>query len=257
MKLVLVVTTLAVCLAGVVAAEDCAPPRALPNPLVILVAGQSNAHFSDGVGTVYSTTGHVSINQYYLIQADFVTPTVGDPIDGSAAMVKLGDMIYSTFGVDVQIITASIGSTTSAMWAGGTTNYWIRISTNSAAFNPHMIFWIHGESDVGLSVTQATYYNNFSSMTTNFRNAGVTAPIFCAINSSGYAPGNTDSGYPAVRLAQYQAINAGIALAGPDLDVLRRTAAWVDADKVHIIGVGYTKHAEMWLRIVKNYYGYP
>lgn len=235
------------------ASDSCQNTVSIPNPLIILFAGQSNCHFAQGTNT-RSTTGHVTINRNYLVQADFYTPTAGDPIANSTMAVQLGDLIYNTYGVDVKIIMTSIGSTSSAQWAGGNTeSYWMRIATNAVAFSPHLIFWNQGESDVALSVTQNQYYVNLSSVITNVRNFGVNTPFFVSINSSNVAPATYGDWYPNVRNAQYQVISEGKALGGPDTDVIRLNTA--NMDTVHFINQGSTQHALLWLGIVKSYYG--
>jgi len=223
------------------------------NPLKILVAGQSNCHFAASTN-VYSTSGHVWINRDYLVQSNFTRPTITNQINHSKAMLKLGDLLWNQYGVSSIFIMCSVGSTTSAQWAGGATNYWIRIATTAVVYKPDAILWIQGEGDTSLAVSSETYRVNLSSIVANVRNYGVTAPIFIAIDSQGHYPPS----YEQVRLGQYLTLrDASLTnlIPGPDLDQIRTSIGNVyEAGYVHFYGNGFDYHAELWKKILAAHF---
>lgn len=220
-----------------------APPFKLPASPRFLICGQSNS-VSPGQGsrlTHYSTTGRVTVNDFYHGNASRI-PTVGNPMDSSIAWIFLGDLLNR----DVEFYNIGRGNQSTTAWITTHTEALLVPALQARTYDA--VLWHQGESDWSEGIDAGTSYANMKAMILRSREIQPGIPWFVAWNSMKNAPDNTP-----IRNAQKRIVAEGLAIRGPDTDVLRLNAAWVEASGAEFVGDGLEQHGLLWFEVLKRF----
>lgn len=209
-------------------------------PIVILVAGQSNAVAlaNSPADYVHSTTGKVSVVFHGV---DEGAPTVAHPIANSITWVKLGDMLAQRTGREVRIINVAIGATNSNQWATTFLHY---ITDSVEQYNPDVVIWVQGENDTFSGLTEEQSYQNYRKIL----DAANGTPFYVSLD--GFIIPGLDK--EPVRRAQSRIIAEGNGLLGADIDELREDRGNMDPPGIHFQGKGFDAHAIAWFNILSE-----
>ena len=224
----------------------------------VLVVGQSNGESisHDGlvngisetsqVTVIISTASNVFSTEYH--------PSAAQPLNHSISFLHMGDRIYRATGRPVRIVNASVGGTTSLQWATSlkSIGYYAALT-----YQPDVILWIQGESDVLTGFTQVDTYNDLIVIFPFIKQASPNAKFYCAIDSLVPPTAPYDTAHNPIRAAEQQAIDNGYALQGPDLDALRLVTGNFDAQGIHFEDEGLrVVHGDTWFDWLKNHNGF-
>ena len=165
--------------------------------------------------------------------------------DGGSPWPLLGDMLVKELDVPVAFASCGYGGTTTAQWQPDKQLY-PRLQTVLKRLGPRgarAILWHQGESDALSGVSTETYQQNMAALiAASRRDAGWEVPWVVAAVS--YLPANTRPNMDAVLAAQRALWKNGLALEGPDTDIIAGPAYRYDA--VHFNEEGLRAHAVRW-----------
>lgn len=203
-----------------------------------LVAGQSNSVApANGAAPTWPRNGLVTINDYYHDRYQFRIPTQADPNDSGYTWIDLGDLM----GEPVFFNLVGNGGTSSRQWV----DTYDENILKALAVTPYTaVLWVQGESDRGLGISAEESYSNLKTVIERSRAVQPGLPWYVALDG-----GSVDGG-PA-RTAQLRLIQEGIALAGPDIDELRKDHSNFEADLSEFQGPGFQRHAQAWFQILR------
>lgn len=220
-------------------------------PISAVVFGQSNA-VSPANGQIlrYSITGMVSVNDYYCDGGDaysnppkcfegmaMVTPSERFPIRSNQTWLILGDMLYGLTGrATIFYNTARGGSSTQQLLDRG--EFENTLSVLRAHPEIKFLIWNQGEAETDPTGNES--YSNLKYMIE--RTKGIRPDLIwvIALNSNG-------------RMAQERLISEGLALQGPDIDLVRRRQSIeLNNPSIEFEGQGHEFHAQAWFEVLKS-----
>lgn len=222
--------------------------------IVIFTFGQSNAA---NHGQTRYKPGNKVFNYCNGKVYEGCDPLAGPTGEGGSIWTRLADrMIDTGMAESVTIVPIAVGATEIFCWAEGGDLYNRLTKTVDGMLAdglvPAYILWHQGESDNISGTSAETYVHLFESIRRVFRERGIEAPIYIAMAS--YHPACISNGHgnsEYVRQAQkhlakmYKDINPG-----PDTDKFDRC---IDRhDGVHFSSIGLEKHADPWLKALRN-----
>jgi len=235
---------------------------------IFVVAGQSNSS-NHGAERQKTTTGLVAAfdGKHWQLAND---PQPGASGDAGSFMPPFGDAIAGKFKMPVGIVACGIGATSVREWLPRGARFpnpptlegrvrklpsgeWESKGDAFAMFTARMkqlgpkgfraVLWHQGESDAEQPDPNRTLpgkqYRQYLEqlIRTSRREIGWEAPWFVALVSS-----HGGDGVPDIRAGQKSLWDDGIALEGPDSDVLRGNLR----DGVHFSGKGLREHGARW-----------
>ncbi|MEQ8839216.1 MAG: sialate O-acetylesterase [Lacipirellulaceae bacterium] len=212
---------------------------------VFVGAGQSNSTNS-GQFKTQQTTGMVSsFSGTHWQIADDPQPGVADRTQGGSFWPAFGDKMYQELGVPIGVATTGFGGTSVNNWQpdGDLFQGWMLKRINQLGPQGfRAVLWHQGESDVGMP--SAEYYEKLkNTILASTQQAGWEFPWFVAQASYHNAK---EPSFENVRSAQRQLWEKGIALQGPDTDVLTGDHRDLDGKGIHLSPKGLKAHGEMW-----------
>lgn len=223
---------------------------------VYLVAGQSNA-VSGSQSPSYSQSGIVGVCRLPFLQRCYF-PTKTSPIRHSVAWLTLGDLIAENYQIPTGFINVASGSTSTSDWVPGE-GLFGRIEEVLNNRRIRAILWHQGESDFAGFYPFESSFANMEKMILESHKYYPDIQWVVAINS-GYNVDHPnpkrvadyiEQGVP-IRMAQMSIINQGLALKGPDTDLIR------EDDKAKgsfdFEGEFLQEHGKMWFNAMKVLY---
>ena len=219
---------------------------------VFVGAGQSNSTNS-GEFKTQQTTGMVSSfggESWQL--ADDPQPGVADRTQGGSFWPAFGDAMYRKYRVPIGVATTGYGGTSVNQWQpeGGLFTHWMM--TRVHQLGPRgfrALLWHQGESDVEMA--EEEYYHKLKKVIVASRaKAGWEFPWFVA-QASYHSPEKTS--FDNIRSAQQRLWNDGVALAGPDTDILTGDHRDMGGKGIHLSPKGLKAHGKMWAEQVGAY----
>jgi hypothetical protein len=215
---------------------------------VFLSAGQSL--LANSCETTYTVTATKVQNMSIFNGAVY---TAADPLIGCTnevgnVLCRLGDKLRASLFDRVIFIPMSVGSTTVADWAGANLVGHFGVAKrrcDAVGLTISGVLWDIGIQDASDGTSQASYAASQSAVFAAIRAAGITAPIFVALEAYPY----TNAG---VRAAQAAAVDAGAGIyAGPDEDLI---AAGSRYDGAHFNATGADEYATAWYNALNAYF---
>jgi hypothetical protein len=177
-----------------------------------LIAGQSNSVSpGNGAAPIYSQTGLVTINDWYVNRYTFRVPTASDPNTSGYTWVNLGDQMNR----EVFFNLVGNGGTSTRQWVE---KYHTNIVNALKEKHYSALIWVQGESDAGLKISAEESYQNLKWIINESRTIQPDLIWYVALD------GFTIQGGSAVgpaREAQKRIIAEGLARPGADLDAVR------------------------------------
>jgi hypothetical protein len=229
-------------------AQTPAPPIR-PRVMIALVFGQSNAGNWGESRRVAGPHVFVFFRGRYERARD---PLPGANGNGGSVWTRLGDKLIEAKLYDrVVFVPASIGATDISLWApGGLLHKDLLRNVDEArkyGLRFTHLLWHQGESDAVLGISAADYEQRFLAMLKAIQSRGVDAPAFVAIATRcGRYPPNE-----IIRQAQIALVNPSRGIfQGPDTDLLDERYRH---DGCHFSDAGLDAHAEMWLRVIREF----
>jgi len=242
---------------------------------VFVIAGQSNSA-NHGEEKQKTRTGLVATfdGKRWRIAID---PQPGASGAGGSFMPPFGDAIAEKFRVPVGIVACGVGATSVREWLPEGAKFpnpptltgnvrelpngqWESKGTLFASFNSRLkqlgpqgfraVLWHQGESDANQADATRTLsgelYRDYLEQLIGATRREIrwNAPWFVA-QASYHTPG--DEGSPEIRQAQAALWKDGIALEGPDTDLLKGALRENQGRGVHFSGPGLREHAARWV----------
>lgn len=219
---------------------------------VFVGAGQSNSTNS-GQFKIQQSSGMVSSfsGSHWQI-ADDPQPGVADRTQGGSFWPAFGDAMYAKFKVPIGVATTGYGGTSVNQWQpdGDLFQRWMMARIHQLGPRGfRAVLWHQGESDVNMPAEE--YFQKLkNTITASKQNAGWEFPWFVAIASYHNAE---QPRFESVRSAQQKLCDEGIALLGPDTDVLTGDHRDLDGQGIHLSPKGLKAHGQMWAEKVASY----
>jgi hypothetical protein len=167
---------------------------------------------------------------------------------GRSIFIRVADkLITAGYRQRIILINVGIGATSSAQWNN---DLWPRIvianeRAKAKGITVTGVLWQQGETDNALVVSQATYYNNMTSLIAKVRSRGATVPWVLAKSTKW-----TGVDYAPVRAAIDQLGNGTDIFVGPDNDTL--TGGNRVADNTHMsVPAGVEASAVLWRNAIQ------
>jgi hypothetical protein len=247
----------------------CAQIAAL-KPVVILVAGQSNAANTaepDAYGKVFRTDKSI----YNLLFTNGACYRAENPLLGadgvyqSFALPLAARLIDAGIYQRVLLVPISVSGTLVEEWAPSG-HYWNRFTKAIAALDqiglgPDFVLWHQGEGNAGLlkedlnasqtvrDALRLAYTRNFLSIVDGLRSLGVQAPVFVAVATQCGSP-KVSSDIRAAQLALPDLVWK--IYQGPDTDVMDFSYRG-EENRCHFSHEGNQAHAEKWYEVLRAY----
>ena len=184
---------------------------------VFLVAGQSNA--SGGAVTLFVADTDVRIGQ--VDSSGTIAWRAGDdpqvPGGGGSVWPEVGRRLQERLSVPVAFVNVAVGGSSLADWKPGDENF-LRLVNVIVALQPQYaraILWHQGESDGENS--EAFYYRNLKGLIAAVSNRTGGMRLRWMIATASYDGHRT---HHQIRVAQQKLCADGLALPGPDTDVI-------------------------------------
>jgi hypothetical protein len=216
---------------------------------VFIGAGQSNSTNS-GEFKIEQSSGMVSSfgGEHWQLAND---PQIGvhDRSQGGSYYPAFGDELYAELKVPIGIAATGFGGTSVNQWQPNEAlHQWMM--TRIHQLGPQgfrAVLWHQGESDVGMNPDE--YYQKLKTIIESSKEkAGWEFPWFVA-QVSYHNPENPS--FDTTRTAQAKLWADGVALEGPDTDVLGGENRDVGGKGIHFSPIGLKAHGEMWAEKVK------
>jgi hypothetical protein len=211
---------------------------------VFVVAGQSNST-NCGEEKLKPASGMVSTfsGQSWRLAND-PQPGVHDGSGGGSPWPAFGDALYARFRVPIGIAsTGHAGSSVTQWRADG--DFFLWMTQRMKQLDPQgfrAVLWHQGEADVAMSTDE--YARRLTELIEASRQAaGWKVPWYVA-QVSYHNPANRSS--PATRAAQKKVCDSGLAIAGPDTDVLDGDNRENGGKGIHFSGKGLRAHGQAW-----------
>lgn len=220
---------------------------------VFATAGQSNST-NCGQFPIQQYSGMVSSfgGTHWQI-ADDPQPGCHDQTQGGSPWPAFGDALYAKLGVPVGIAATGHGGTSVDQWKPGEELFdWMM--TRLWQLGPQGfrgVLWHQGESDVMMQI--AEYVEKLTEVIhRSQQDAGWAFPWFVAKVSYHNVE---NPRWESTRAAHQQLWDTGVALEGPDTDVLEGDHRDFDGTGIHFSPKGLKAHGEMWAEIIAAYLG--
>ncbi len=173
-------------------------------------------------------------------------PMIGqhDGTQGGSYYPALCDILYKEFKVPVAIASTGHGGTSIEAWAvGGELYNWFMTRVKQLGKNGfRAVLWHQGEANVA-TPTEESVLNMTAIIKSSNYDAGWRFPWFVA-KVSYHNPEQTS--WPLIRAAHQQLWDGGVALEGPDTDVLGSEYRDYEGAGVHFSPKGLQAHAALW-----------
>ena len=180
-------------------------------------------------------------------------PMIGqhDNTKGGSYYPEFADLMYREFRVPIGIASTGHGGSTIEQWAVGATLYnWFMTRVKQLGKNGfRAVLWHQGESNY-LTPTEESALNMTAIIKSSNYDAGWRFPWFVAKVS--YRTPEEPS-FPLIRAAHQQLWDEGVALEGPDTDVLGPDYRDYDGRGIHMSPKGLRAHAALWAEKVIPY----
>lgn len=204
---------------------------------VYVVAGQSNA-VSSSVVPVRSETGFVTVNEQHLLKK-FTNPST-KPVSQSVAWVYAGDILGKEYGRPIGFVNVAEGGVASYRWKPGT-DLFQRLKSAIEEHNPRAVLWHQGESDCAERIRPEDSYANLLNMIKESSSNEKLTWVVALATLDG------DKGCQ-IRSAQSKIIQEGVALEGPDTDLLNKTAGHFTTESE------LRQHGKAWAQKMEEYF---
>ncbi|MBO4548880.1 MAG: hypothetical protein J5758_06660, partial [Abditibacteriota bacterium] len=180
-------------------------------------------------------------------------PMIGqhDNTKGGSYYPEFADLMYKEFGVPIGIASTGHGGSTIEQWAVGATlyNFFMTRVKQLGKNGFRAVLWHQGESNY-LTPTEESVLNMTAIIRSSNYDAGWRFPWFVAKVS--YRTPEEPS-FPLIRAAHQQLWDRGVALEGPDTDVLGPDYRDYDGRGIHMSPKGLRAHAALWAEKVIPY----
>lgn len=244
---------LAVTVDGIAGPAEVAVNERLGVGDVFVVAGQSNsANFGEErFGALDDQVSAFDGASWTLAQDPM--PGVQDGSDGGSPWPVCGRALRELTGVPIAFASCGFGGTTLAQWQKGAgvdvegrrVPLFDGLAARVKALGRvRAILWHQGESDANDGTTTADYVARFKSLKDDLR-ATTNVDATWVVAHVSYCPWLEPVKLEAVRAAQAELWKSGLALRGPDTDVLLGTLRH-SADKIHFSKSGLERHGARW-----------
>jgi len=226
--------------------------------MVLLAFGQSN--IANNGETRYKPKNNV-YNYYNKKCYKAKEPLLGATGKGGNPCSRLGDMIVkNNLYKNVLLVPLGVGGSSIKRWAtSGSRINSLLIKTitelQESGFTITHILWHQGETDREMGTKKEDYKRMFLSIVNDIRNLGVEAPIYVAIATRYGNRISKDVQEAQLELGNMH--NFGL-YRGANTDILKSTNPGpyryppYRFDGAHFSDIGLTKHAELWLEILKE-----
>ncbi len=217
---------------------------------VFIIAGQSNAVGSSKTLTLTTSTD-VRTGQFQEDGSVLWKPGDDPQVAGAGGSPwpLVGQALVQELGVPVAFINVATGSSSIQDWQPGSKNLQklFRALDLCEPYGVRAILWHQGERDRRLRTED--YYRYISRMIQAVRQRSpVTATLPWLVAQATYAKGKTA---PAIARAQQQLWQQGLALPGPNTDVLQADYRQA-SDQVHFNEMGNREVAKLWLEKINT-----
>jgi hypothetical protein len=222
---------------------------------VFVIAGQSNSTNS-GQFPIKQSSGMVSsFSGLFWRLADDPQPGTHDKGKGGSPWPAFGDAMYARFKVPIGIASTGFGGTSTTQWQpDAKEELFPWFMTRVYELGPggfRAVLWHQGESDAIGNVSTDDYVARLSNVIKqSTQRAGWQFPWFVA-QVSYINPDKVK--VDAIRDAQKEIWDAGVALEGPDTDTLTGDSRDHDGKGIHFSPKGLKTHGEMWAEKVGAY----
>ncbi|MBQ9358430.1 MAG: hypothetical protein IJT95_02675 [Abditibacteriota bacterium] len=180
-------------------------------------------------------------------------PMIGqhDNTQGGSYYPEFCDLMYKEFRVPIGIASTGHGGSTIEQWAPGATlyNFFMTRVKQLGKNGFRAVLWHQGESNY-LTPTDVSVLNMTAIIKSSNYDAGWRFPWFVAKVS--YRTPEEPS-FPLIRAAHQQLWDEGVALEGPDTDVLTGDNRDYDGRGIHMSPKGLRAHAALWAEKVIPY----
>ncbi|MBP5274216.1 MAG: hypothetical protein ILO36_04700, partial [Abditibacteriota bacterium] len=176
---------------------------------------------------------------------------VQDGSDGGSYYPTLGDLLYAEFGVPIGIASTGHGGSSIEAWAVNFTlyNFFMTRVKQLGKNGFRAVLWHQGEANVD-TPTEVSVLNMTAIIKSSNYDAGWRFPWFVAKVSY---QNPEQASYPLIRAAHQQLWDEGIALEGPDTDVLTGDNRDYGGRGIHMSPKGLRAHAALWAEKVIPY----
>ncbi|MBR4749973.1 MAG: hypothetical protein IK083_10445 [Abditibacteriota bacterium] len=211
---------------------------------VLVGAGQSNSTNSGQIPIQQTLGMGSSTDGVNWKSCDDPMIGVHDGSGGGSYYPALADLLYKEFNVPIGIASTGHGGTTIEQWeVGGELYEWFMTRVKQLGKNGfRAVLWHQGESNFE-SITEDCVLNMTAIIKTSCRDAGWRFPWFVAKVSYHNAE---HPSWPRIRAAHQRLWDRGVALEGPDTDVLGPDYRDYDGAGIHFSPKGLQAHAELW-----------
>ena len=218
---------------------------------IIMGAGQSNSTNCGQFPTKQKSGMVSSTDGIFWQYADDPMIGVHDGTGGGSYYPALGDKLYAEFQVPVGIAATGHGGTSINQWnVGGELYNWMLKRVMQLGKNGfRAMLWHQGETDAFMDTDEYVLKMSALIKTSNYE-AGWAFPWFVAKVSYHNQDAPT---HPLIRAAHQTLWNKGIALKGPDTDVLGKDYRDYDGTGIHFSPKGLEAHAALWAEILIPY----
>jgi hypothetical protein len=218
---------------------------------IFVGAGQSNSS-NYGEERISPASGMVStFSGVNWRLADDPQPGIHDGSDMGSLWPSFGDSMYKKLGVPIGVASTGQGGSSVNEWSTGSELFnWMMARIHQLGVGGfRAVVWHQGESDVEMASDE--YYHK---METLINDSNVFArwvfPWFVA-RASYHSPENTHWDNP--RAAQKALWEDGVALEGPDTDLLDGENRDGDGLGIHFSKIGCINHGKAWAKLVGKY----
>lgn len=220
---------------------------------VFVVAGQSNSTNSgeERIGALDDLVSAFDGKSWTLAQDPM--PGVQDGSDGGSPWPVCGRALRELTGVPIAFASCGYGGTSLAQWqkgAGVDANgrrvplFDGLVARVKEVGRFRAILWHQGESDASQGTSTADYVARFKALKDGVQAAtGVDATWIVA--QASFCPGFEPARLEPVRAAQAELWKSGLALRGPDTDLLLGSLRH-SGDKIHFSKSGLERHGARW-----------
>ncbi|MBP5275161.1 MAG: hypothetical protein ILO36_09560 [Abditibacteriota bacterium] len=211
---------------------------------ILVGAGQSNSTNSGQFQTKQTSGMGVSTDGVNWKPCDDPMIGVHDGSGGGSYYPALADLLYKEFNVPIAIASTGHGGTTIEQWeVGGELFEWFMTRVKQLGKNGfRAVLWHQGESNFETPTGDYVLYMT-AIIKTSCYEAGWRFPWFVAKVS--YHNADHPS-WPRIRAAHQRLWDLGVALEGPDTDVLGSEYRDYEGAGIHFSPKGLQAHAELW-----------
>ncbi|MBQ9358591.1 MAG: hypothetical protein IJT95_03525 [Abditibacteriota bacterium] len=211
---------------------------------ILVGAGQSNSTNSGQFPTKQTSGMGVSTDGVNWKPCEDPMIGVHDGSGGGSYYPALADLLYKEFKVPIAIASTGHGGTSIEQWeVGGELYEWFMTRVKQLGKNGfRAVLWHQGESNYE-TPTGDSVLNMTAIIKSSCYDAGWRFPWFVAKVS--YHSADHPS-WPRIRAAHQRLWDRGVALEGPDTDVLGSEYRDYDGAGIHFSPKGLQAHAELW-----------